>query len=346
MHAVPHGDRLSLDGAWRFQLLHAPDETAGEAWGEAEVPGCWTMQDTWDRPIYTNVQMPFPNRPPEVPEENPTGVYERTFSLPAAWAGRRVVLHVGAAESVLIVELDGVEVGVSKDSHLAAEFDLTDRLARGRAHPAPDGREVVGRHVHRGPGPVVARRASPGPCSCTRPGTCTSRTCRSTPGWSRQRHRAPSRSRLPWAGGRSSERPGWQIEATLEGLAGPLAAAVADQPPPPGGPGDWAVPGPPRRGVLDLVSLSAAGALTARDDVARWEQARPVVRPPRVGIVRLEARVPGVTPWSAEVPALHRLEVVLRGARRLGGGASRAAGGLPARRGPRTRSCWSTAAPS
>jgi beta-galactosidase len=99
MHAVPHHDRLGLDGRWRFQLLHRPDEPVGEAWGEAEVPGCWTMQDTWDRPIYTNVQMPFPNRPPEVPEENPTGVYERTISLPAAWAGKRVVLHVGAAES-------------------------------------------------------------------------------------------------------------------------------------------------------------------------------------------------------------------------------------------------------
>ena len=56
----------------------------GADWGEIEVPGCWTMQDTWDRPHYTNVQMPFPDRPPEVPEENPTGVYERAFEVPAA----------------------------------------------------------------------------------------------------------------------------------------------------------------------------------------------------------------------------------------------------------------------
>src|SRR6476646_10975236 len=87
MHAVPHDDRLPLDGGWRFQLLHRPDEAPGEAWGNADVPGCWTMQDTWDRPIYTNVQMPFPNRPPETPEENPTGVYERSFEVPARWAG-------------------------------------------------------------------------------------------------------------------------------------------------------------------------------------------------------------------------------------------------------------------
>ena len=36
------------------------------------------MQDTGDRPQYTNVVMPFPDRPPRVPEANPTGLYERT----------------------------------------------------------------------------------------------------------------------------------------------------------------------------------------------------------------------------------------------------------------------------
>src|SRR6188474_840491 len=126
MHAVPHAERLPLDGEWRFQLLRSPDDAPTGDWGEIAVPGAWTMQGTWDKPHYTNVRMPFPNRPPEVPSLNPTGVYERRFQLPGGWVGRRVVLHVGAAESVLIVELDGREVGVSKDSHLAAEFDVTD----------------------------------------------------------------------------------------------------------------------------------------------------------------------------------------------------------------------------
>jgi hypothetical protein len=85
----------------------------------------------WDKPHYTNVQMPFEGVPPEVPELNPTGIYEREFEVPAEWAGRRVVLHVGAAESVLLVSLNGDEFGVGKDSHLASEFDLTDRLRPG-----------------------------------------------------------------------------------------------------------------------------------------------------------------------------------------------------------------------
>ena len=75
MHAVPHPDRLALDGTWQFQLLHRPDASpAGDAWRDIEVPGCWTMQDTWDQPVYTTGQMPFPGLPPAGPDEIPTGV--------------------------------------------------------------------------------------------------------------------------------------------------------------------------------------------------------------------------------------------------------------------------------
>jgi len=131
MHAVPHEDRRSLDGTWRFQLLGSPDEPLSDHWREAEVPGCWTMQDTWDRPIYTNVQMPFPGLPPTPPAENPTGVYERSFVVPEEWADRRIVLSIGAAESLLVATLNDAEIGLSKDSHLAAEFDVTDHLRPG-----------------------------------------------------------------------------------------------------------------------------------------------------------------------------------------------------------------------
>jgi beta-galactosidase len=59
---------------------------------------------------------------------NPTGIYERTFELPESWLrDRRIVLQVGAAESLLIVHLNGRTSALSKDSHLAAEFDLSDR---------------------------------------------------------------------------------------------------------------------------------------------------------------------------------------------------------------------------
>ncbi|MER7837823.1 glycoside hydrolase family 2 TIM barrel-domain containing protein [Streptomyces sp. NPDC096040] len=123
---------LSLDGEWRFQLLPAPGAATVDAmWSTAFVPGVWTMQDTDDRPQYTNVRMPFAEFPPSSPAANPTGVHERPLDIPADWTGRRIVLQVGAAESVLLVHVDGRPVGISKDSHLAAEFDLTEVVRPG-----------------------------------------------------------------------------------------------------------------------------------------------------------------------------------------------------------------------
>ncbi|MFE5811891.1 glycoside hydrolase family 2 TIM barrel-domain containing protein [Streptomyces sp. NPDC056479] len=122
---------LPLDGDWRFQLLPAPDAPVGGAWSSSYVPGVWTMQGTDDLPQYTNVRMPFSEFPPHSPAANPTGVYEREVDVPAEWAGRRIVLQIGAAESVLLVHVDGRPVGISKDSHLAAEFDLTGLVRPG-----------------------------------------------------------------------------------------------------------------------------------------------------------------------------------------------------------------------
>ncbi|OQR62571.1 beta-galactosidase [Streptomyces maremycinicus] len=129
----------SLDGDWRFRLLPAPDAPVDGAWSTAAVPGVWTMQTIEgadDLPQYLNIRMPFAEFPPLSPADNPTGVYEREIDVPAEWAGRRVVLQVGAAESVLLVHVDGRPVGISKDSHLAAEFDLSGVVR-------PGGRSVL-----------------------------------------------------------------------------------------------------------------------------------------------------------------------------------------------------------
>ncbi|RYG57073.1 beta-galactosidase, partial [bacterium] len=93
----------------------------------------WTMQG-YDRPHYTNVQMPFPQEPPFVPEENPTGCYRTTFELPAEWNGRRTVLRFGGAESVLAVWVNGVAVGLAKDTRLPSEFDISPFVREGEVN--------------------------------------------------------------------------------------------------------------------------------------------------------------------------------------------------------------------
>ncbi|MBU3062531.1 hypothetical protein KO481_29425 [Nocardia sp. NEAU-G5] len=130
-HAVDHDDRLNLNGRWDFQLLPTPESPIGAEWTTLTVPGAWTMQGIGDTPIYTNVTMPFDGPPPRVPPANPTGVYRRSFELPAQWASHRVVLNVGAAESTLLVSVNGHRIGTSSGSRLAAEFDLTGALRPG-----------------------------------------------------------------------------------------------------------------------------------------------------------------------------------------------------------------------
>ena len=130
---------MSLNGSWSFLGLDRPESAPDEfpapqfddrAWQPIEVPGNWTLQG-FDYPHYTNVQMPFAGDPPNVPTENPTGLYRKQFSLPKSWKGRRVIAHFGGAESVLYVWLNGHSLGLSKDSRLPAEFDLTPYLQDG-----------------------------------------------------------------------------------------------------------------------------------------------------------------------------------------------------------------------
>ncbi|MGF1448718.1 MAG: glycoside hydrolase family 2 TIM barrel-domain containing protein [Opitutales bacterium] len=138
------GQRIDLDGAWDFQLYERPEAVPPAAVASepppngacktVEVPGNWTLQTDQDRPHYTNVPMPFALEPPNVPEQNPTGLYRRTFELPQAWQGQRIVLHFGGAESVLYVWVNGQPVGLSKDSRLPAEFDVTAFVRPGSAN--------------------------------------------------------------------------------------------------------------------------------------------------------------------------------------------------------------------
>ncbi len=130
-----------LDGEWRFHLAAHPFALPagfeqpgfpGADWHPIRVPGNWTMQG-FDKPIYCNIQMPIPLDPPRVPrQDNPTGLYRRTFDLPAEWRGRRVIVRFDGVESAFWVWVNGQKVGFSKDSRLPAEFDITDWTQPGR----------------------------------------------------------------------------------------------------------------------------------------------------------------------------------------------------------------------
>ena len=144
-----YGDRkkspwfLSLNGSWDFLYFKSPEESSlfivnylkkqfGD-WTTIEVPGVWTLQG-YGNPHYTNVQMPFPEIPPYTPKENQTGLYRKVLTVPESWEERRTVLHLGGAESMVMVWVDGRFVGMSKDSRLESEFDISSFLDDRKEH--------------------------------------------------------------------------------------------------------------------------------------------------------------------------------------------------------------------
>ncbi len=308
MHSLEHPDRLSLDGPWRFQLLRAPADPAGTDWEEAVVPSLWTMSGTWDHPHYTNVQMPFAGRPPEIPDLNPTGVYEREFELPEAWAGRRVVLHVGAAESVLVVSLNGVEVGVGKDSHLASEFDLTALVRPGsntltlRVVKWSDATYIedqdqwwhggISRSVFLyGTGQVyLADVKAIAGLEAGSDGRLTTGTLDLT---------------VDVGFAQRGLQPGWSVEASLAGLG----VSVRGDAPAPAGPAD---PRDPRsRALVRRHVVLGPGSLDG-DQITGWDELYRALAPVREGSVRWQVSIPSVPTWNAESPVLHSLTVTLR----------------------------------
>ena len=312
MHAIERGDQLSLDGTWQFQLLHRPDELLRDTWGEAIVPGCWTMQDTWDRPIYTNVQMPFAGLPPTPPDENPTGVYERTFSVPDEWVDRRIVLSIGAAESVVIVAVNGVEVGLSKDSHLAAEFDITTHLRPG----LNDLRLTV---VKWSDATYIEDQDQWWHGGITRSVTlyATNRTyladvvAHAGLDADQRTGSLELQVAVAWAGIPES---GWRVTAGLSGpgLDSTISLETSVPAVAPSGHRSHAgwFAGPPRRGELEVIAEFAAGMTLPPDEVAARTRTLKSIYG-KTGVATMASSVPGITPWSSEMPVRYRLEIEL-----------------------------------
>lgn len=105
----------NLNGLWNYAIRPA-----------GELPG------TWDGEIL----VPF------AAESSLSGVgrrvgaeqelwYERTFTIPAKWSGRRVLLHFGAVDWRADVWVNGVSLGRHEGGYTPFEFDVTSVLKKG-----------------------------------------------------------------------------------------------------------------------------------------------------------------------------------------------------------------------
>jgi beta-galactosidase len=127
--------RMSLNGMWKFNIAPVPEESPEgfeaedydvSGWDDIEVPCNWQCAG-YDKPIYTNVKMPFSNDyfPLFPKDDNPTGCYRTTFDIPANWNGREYFLEFAGVDSAFYLWINGEMVGYSQGSRLPAEFDIT-----------------------------------------------------------------------------------------------------------------------------------------------------------------------------------------------------------------------------
>lgn len=130
----------SLNGTWKFNLSQNPserpywffkDDFDTRDWDEIKVPSNWELEG-FDYPIYTNVTYPHEKTPPVIQDHyNPVGSYKRTFSIPSDWDGKDIILHIGAASSMVNVWVNEQYVGYSEDSKTPAEFNISKFLKPG-----------------------------------------------------------------------------------------------------------------------------------------------------------------------------------------------------------------------
>ena len=136
---------MSLDGTWKFNWVANADQRptdfyktdlADSKWKNIQMPGNWEMLG-YGQPEYVNVGFGwrghFDQQPPAVPtKDNHVGSYRREINIPANWDGKRVIAHFGSVTSNIYLYVNGQFAGYAEDSKVAAEFDITPYLKKGK----------------------------------------------------------------------------------------------------------------------------------------------------------------------------------------------------------------------
>ena len=136
---------MSLDGTWKFNWVANADQRPTDfyktdlddsKWKNIQMPGNWEMLG-YGQPEYVNVGFGwrghFDQQPPAVPtKDNHVGSYRREINIPSNWDGKRVIAHFGSVTSNIYLYVNGQFAGYAEDSKVAAEFDITPYLKKGK----------------------------------------------------------------------------------------------------------------------------------------------------------------------------------------------------------------------
>ena len=142
MSAEPHTASsrvLPLNGMWDFSYYESTYNVAAlwesgadrSSMSKIPVPSVW-QNHGYDSHQYTNVAYPFPYDPPYVPQNNPCGLYIRTFDVPEDKSGFLKHLNFEGVDSCFYLWINGKFMGYNQVSHCTGEFDITSAVKTGK----------------------------------------------------------------------------------------------------------------------------------------------------------------------------------------------------------------------
>ncbi len=110
-------DWLNLNGIWQFQ------------------PGATNDPVPTNQTLSGQILVPYPMESAisGVMQYNPFSWYRRTFTIPPAWNGRHIILHLDAVNWRSTVYINGQNVGVHKGGYDPISYDITPYLMGGGA---------------------------------------------------------------------------------------------------------------------------------------------------------------------------------------------------------------------
>ncbi len=129
---TPTRERICLNGLWRWQPAQEAGEIVPEGgWGWFKVPGCWPgISDYMQKD--SQAVIPHPSWKGVNMGALTTAWYQREFTVPRGWEGRRITLAGAYVNSLAIVFVDGERAG--HISFPSGEVELTDKLKPGETH--------------------------------------------------------------------------------------------------------------------------------------------------------------------------------------------------------------------
>ena len=107
---------LNLNGIWQFQA------------GATNDPA------PTNQTLSSSILVPYPMESAisGVMQYYPWSWYRRTFTVPPAWSGSRIILHLDAVNWQSEVFINGQSLGIHKGGYDAFSYDITPYLSRQR----------------------------------------------------------------------------------------------------------------------------------------------------------------------------------------------------------------------